>query len=479
MMTSHSMAMWTCYLCSFKTLDIAKLKNHVNNLHSSNQGPDKKRPHTSVDKIQDLSKCRRFSSTSPDVIVLKNNSFTVAPVNKTICPNVKIKTDSKEESDVEVIEIKKWATKPAAASTPIVKYFGLTNLPFRCKFCIFGTNSLVGMKRHENRQHPQQCRKKIDDLTGSGAEPEMPNVSDESDTKRSKLELPGIQTSKVPFQITLVKGQDKSSPLDNHKDTNLKSGTATKSVKRSDSELTDRKGDNEHNDRTLAASHISIDCEMNQKIRSQTSKPLKLRQELNESFAFVRIDGVRCQSCPHIASSHVLLQVHVDREHGGGVLSSGSIRKSLRERNINKILINEKAKYQPREEEKKRKHFCLHCKENFATDRCLQMHNKSKHEVVNRSNIRRRYHVVKTVKHLKYFGHHNGNCIKYQCSICRKMLVSKNSLQKHTKSVHEKMRRKNSKQFITSAQDQAKPDYNWADQMDKCDFLMLFSLKRS
>ncbi len=224
--------------------------------------------------------------------------------------------------------------------------------------------------------------------------------------------------------------------------------------------------------KTLEASKISVDSEVKQNIGVSSKKsPLKQTHELNESF--VRIDGVRCKSCPHIASDPVLLQVHIDRDHGGGIfLQPESLGRNLREVNI-----NERTRNQPKENSSK--HFCLQCKEYFANERCLQIHNKSKHEVVNRSNNRRRYPVVKTVRHLKYFGHHNGNCIKYKCSICRKMLVSKSSLQKHTKSVHERMRRKISKQILTLAQqDQAMQEFNWAHQMGKINFLMLFSLKK-
>lgn len=468
MTSACSMAMWTCYLCSFKTVDIARLKYHISNLHSTQQQPDKKRP-----QIQDLSNFRHSSST-PDVIVLKSNSYPVATVNKGT--DFKSRSDAKEGiDDVHVIEIKKRPTP--TEGTPIIKYFGNASLPLRCKFCLFLTNSFVGMKRHENRQHKHQFLNKVKDSTGSEEEPEIVHVY-ESDTKRSKQELkvPAIQASKVPLQTHLVKGPEKLLQLDNHKVSNVISGTETLNQNFCEKrDLVNLQDDAEN--KTLEASKISVDSEMSQNIGVSSKKPpLKQTQELNESF--VRIDGVRCKSCPHIASSPVLLQVHVDRDHGGGIfLQSESLGRNLRERNINIINVNDKTRNQPKE--KNSKHFCLQCKEYFANERCFKIHNKSKHEVVNRSNNRRRYPVVKTVRHLKYFGHHNGNCIKYKCSICRKMLVSKSSLQKHTKSVHEMMRRKISKQILTSTQDQAMQEFNWAHQMGKRNFLMLFSLKNA
>jgi len=354
----------------------------------------------------------------------------------------------------------------------------------QCPHCSYVTDTQVGLKQHVMRRHALQYRsgwtfkpvqkdqnqienrsKHIPEIVSNSKN----NIRKEPKTVSESSDLPNNQLTQ-DSNNTFNSIQVETDPLDKSSPIRIKFSKTTKCSK--------------------------------DKIEKETKQ--KLANDLRQKLAFVRVNGFNCDHCSFLSTDIILIKNHIMREHkkkkqGSQILPkssdcftekhslNGEIKASRGEkRKIDELeesskssreVLNNNQRFgkSPHLEKTRSTHSCNTCQKEFETDRLLSSHKKSYHVV---SGIKEKQTYRGTsIKYLKYFKHEDN----YECSICQKSLASNYSLQRHTRTTHEKKFKKSFKSDIETKLSQAKKtiskEFEFLEEMKQNDFLNLFSLK--
>ena len=148
----------------------------------------------------------------------------------------------------------------------------------------------------------------------------------------------------------------------------------------------------------------------------------------------IRLDGMKCHSCPFIATNDQLVSDHIRDEHQEEATSTP--KKTPR-----RYKQNDKAS-------KNTTNNCLACKKTFKNKRQLKFHTKSIHQVKPRKifNFRVPGYMKCGFKKSDQKTNENNNLIvdnaNYKCFICQDKFLSSKILTEHVKNVHVVVRPK-------------------------------------